>query len=778
MTKIAYRSMLIIAGILILAVCSAQAGQTSQKAGAADSAAAGIKPQSQDGGHSAIESLFKDSAFRRFIKSGKSFLASFGQRLKLLASSYAQAPSQVVNALNQLGGGKGLVPVAQTFLLFFLLLAIGFGAERLFNSRAQKLKQRLQSTIPDCFVHLIGRLTSRTAIELTSAAIFALTIVGVYLLFYPETGPLYEVTVTYLPPIFVIRIVYILLHFLYSPQAPHMRIVPQNCPSSRLYYRGFASLIVISILASKTILLLKANGLSENVFVLLYSHLGLVQFAILLTMLWKDRPRINRLVMENRQAAESQSSYFGDKFKSLWFPLACGALICFELLWQFNMLVFKKDLILPLLLTILSIPFGILLFVIGNRMLLISCGHLELLDPRIVNQDILPKNADISAIVDVELPPEPFGMTADGSFDQGKSAIMRYYALLRNLMGILIAFTLFFWVMQLWGLDLPVGRTLFRSALSIFATFLLAYAAWEICRTIIDRKLEEDRPQSMPDDDNLEAGAEGSRRQTLLTLLRKFILTLIAVVVILSTLNAVGINIGPLLAGAGILGLAIGFGSQTLVKDILSGVFFLVDDAFRVGDYIETAGTKGSVEQISLRSVKLRHPRGMVYTIPYGDMGSVQNFSRDYIITKLDVRVRYDANLERIRKLVKKMSTDLENDPEIGPLLLSKIKSQGVREMDDSAMIVRVKYKTKPGDQFVIRREVYRRIQESFRKSGIEFAHRNVTVYLPPEATAAESGEDGAEAKPPPGVPHQKIIKAAGAAAAAEQNIGEEAAGK
>ena len=475
------------------------------------------------------------------------------------------------------------------------------------------------------------------------------------------------------------------------------------------------------------------------------------------------------MIIKNQAAPKYHASNFSDKAKALWFPLACGALLGFELLWQINMLLFQKDLILPLLLTILSIPFGILLFVIGNRLLLIASGRIELLDPRIVNEDILPKNADISAFVDVELPPEPLGQKADGSSDPKKSVIMRYYELLRNLMGMLIAATLFFWVMQLWGLDLPLGRTVFRSALSIFATFLLAYAVWEICRTMIDRHLEEDRPQSMQDEDDLEEGAPGSRKGTLLTLLRKFILTLIAVVVVLSTLNAVGINIGPLLAGAGILGLAIGFGSQTLVKDILSGVFFLIDDAFRVGDYIETAGTKGSVEQISLRSVKLRHPRGMVYTIPYGDMGSVQNFSRDYIITKLDVRVRYDADLEKIRKLVKKISNDLEMDEETGPILLGKIKSQGVREMDDSAMIVRIKFKTKPGDQFVIRREVYRRIQETFRKSGIEFAHRNVTVYLPPEVAAAESDEDRTSAKRPTSSSHPKIFGAAGGAAAIEE---------
>jgi small-conductance mechanosensitive channel len=254
------------------------------------------------------------------------------------------------------------------------------------------------------------------------------------------------------------------------------------------------------------------------------------------------------------------------------------------------------------------------------------------------------------------------------------------------------------------------------------------------------------------------------------------IVALIGVIVVLITLHAVGINIGPLLAGAGILGLAIGFGSQTLVKDILSGVFFLMDDAFRVGDYIETAGTKGMVEHISLRSLRLRHPRGMVYTIPFGDMGSVQNFSRDYIITKLDVRVRYDADIDKIRKIVKKISQELEQDEENGQLLLSKIKSQGVREMDDSAMILRVKFKTKPGDQFVLRREVYRRIQERFRAEGIEFAHRNVTVYLPPEVTGTANGNNLEEDAGDSGRPDNRLIEAGAAAAIAASQA--EASGK
>jgi small-conductance mechanosensitive channel len=186
-----------------------------------------------------------------------------------------------------------------------------------------------------------------------------------------------------------------------------------------------------------------------------------------------------------------------------------------------------------------------------------------------------------------------------------------------------------------------------------------------------------------------------------------------------------------------------------------------------VGDYIETAGTKGMVEYISLRSVKLRHPRGMVFTIPFGDMGAVQNFSRDYIITKLDIRVRYDADVDKIRKIIKRIYLDLEKDEEIGPVLLGKIKSQGVRQMDDSAMIVRVKFKTPPGKQFVVRREVYRLIQERFREQGIDFAHRNVTVYLPPDVTGESPAEGQGDGSAPGGLPDKKLIEASAAAALA-----------
>ena len=753
---------------IIVTVGSASGDQTSKTAATGDPADRAV-PESNQISAAATGLQFdlgvEESAFHRFIKRGKGYLSATGQRLSFVLAKYTEVTAELAKSLNQLAGSRSLGYLFKILLLFLLLLVIGIGAEKAFNLTTQKYMQQLESTIPNSFFQLMARLSGKIGLELLSFAVFAITIIGAYLLFYPTDGPLHEIAMVYLPPIFIIRLVSIILCAVYAPKTPHLRIVPQNCLSAGIYLKGFLAFIVISLFVSKTLILLKSHGMSEGVFLLLYAHLGLIQFSILLTILWKDRTRIGRLIRKAQDAADSQPSTSESILRRFWFPIAGLGLLGFELLWQVNLIVYRKDLVLPLLLTILSIPFGFLLFSIGNRLLQIAAGQTELMDPRIVNQDILPKDADMSAYVSVELPPEPVS-AVDASSEADPSLFSRNQPLVRKLMGILIGFALFFWVLDLWGLDLPLGRSVVQSAASIFATLLLAYVIWEICRSIIDRKLEEDRAQSGLDLEEMEEGGEGSRKGTLLTLLRKVIVAVIGVTVVLISLNAVGINIGPLLAGAGILGLAVGFGSQTLVKDILSGVFFLMDDAFRVGDYIETAGTKGMVEHISLRSLRLRHPRGMVYTIPFGDMGSVQNFSRDYIITKLDVRVRYDADIEKIRKIIKKISIELQKDEEIGSLLLSKIKSQGVREMDDSAMILRIKFKTKPGDQFAVRREVYRRVQERFRDQGIEFAHRNVTVYLPPEVSG-NGASDSPDGNLSDGAALDKKLLEAGAAAAA-----------
>ena len=163
----------------------------------------------------------------------------------------------------------------------------------------------------------------------------------------------------------------------------------------------------------------------------------------------------------------------------------------------------------------------------------------------------------------------------------GKMELVNYIPLIRRFFRIFLFVFLFFAALRLWGIDVSIGRVFTRSALSILTILLLSFIAWQLIKARIDQKLQEEMPED--DGDAEEGGAGGSRLGTLLVLLRKFVFAVMFVIVGLIILASLGINIGPLIAGAGVVGLAIGFGAQTLVKDIIAGVFFLMDDAFRVG---------------------------------------------------------------------------------------------------------------------------------------------------------------------------------------------------
>jgi small-conductance mechanosensitive channel len=319
-----------------------------------------------------------------------------------------------------------------------------------------------------------------------------------------------------------------------------------------------------------------------------------------------------------------------------------------------------------------------------------------------------------------------------------------------------------------WILDLDLaafasGDTLqtriVRGVFNIALVALIADFVWHLAKTMIDERLAAESEGEAPSEAGGEGGGQGaSRLRTLLPLLRKFLMITLAVMVIMLVLSSLGVDIGPLLAGAGVVGLAIGFGAQTLVRDIVSGVFFLMDDAFRLGEYVDVGAAKGTVEHISIRSLRLRHHRGALHTIPFGEITTLSNYSRDWVIMKLEFRVPYDTDMQQVKKIFKKIGAEMMADPELGPNLLDPPKSQGVFQMDDSAMIVRAKFMAKPGEQFIIRRELYHRAQKAFEAAGIEFARRQVSVFVPPGAdpqaaaaavaAAEEEQTAGEKAKP------------------------------
>jgi small-conductance mechanosensitive channel len=281
-----------------------------------------------------------------------------------------------------------------------------------------------------------------------------------------------------------------------------------------------------------------------------------------------------------------------------------------------------------------------------------------------------------------------------------------------------------------WGIPLRTDAGQINGVWTVLLILLLARFGWVIICGFFDRRTAKERGSAGPAEPGDEGGAAGSRLGTLLPLFRSFLLITICVIVVMIVLSKIGVDIAPLFAGAGLVGMAIGFGSQSLVKDIFSGLFFLVDDAFRIGEYIETGGLRGTVEKISIRSMQLRHHTGPLHTIPFGEVTQLTNFSRDWVIMKLPLRVTFDTDPEKVRKLIKKLGQELLDDPLIGDKFVEPLKSQGVREIDDSGQVIRVKFMTRPGDQFVLRKTIYARIRDLFEREGIEFARKEVRVLV------------------------------------------------
>ncbi|GAA6164022.1 hypothetical protein NBRC116590_17260 [Pelagimonas sp. KU-00592-HH] len=270
--------------------------------------------------------------------------------------------------------------------------------------------------------------------------------------------------------------------------------------------------------------------------------------------------------------------------------------------------------------------------------------------------------------------------------------------------------------------------TLANSMVYIFA----GVALWRFSDAYIGRMIEiEDGGDGEANVDlgETEIGGAGlSRTRTLLPLARRVVQAFVLVTIIISVLSAIGVEIGPVLAGAGVLGLAIGFGSQTLVRDIVSGVFFLIDDAVRIGEYIDTGSVMGVVEKMSVRSMQLRHHRGAVHTVPFGEIQSLTNYSRDWAIMKLRFTVPFDTDLEKVRKLLKKAGQQLAENEDIRDDFIQPFKAQGAVEASDHGFVISTKFMSKPGKQFLIRRYAFATVQRAFEENGIKFARPTINV--------------------------------------------------
>ena len=610
--------------------------------------------------------------------------ATIRNHLRATRDAIPRIPEEAANAVQVVRRdiNRGTVAV-----LFGALLALGFGAEWLFK-RTVSSRTRSAVGTADAIAATPESTVSRALAELAPIVVFFLVCAGVFLAF--EWPALLRVIVmTYLVAFVAARLVAAIARILLFPGADPEdaervpALLPVSETEANFWYRRVVVFTGYLLAGWATVSLLPHLGFTQPVQEAIAYLLGIGLLAIAIETVWR-RPR---------GVKTTRTSIIN---WSLTFYLV--------LLW--------------------------VLWVSGSNGLL-WLGIYALLLPKALaiagqaTESVMARKETVS-------PANPFWRVM---IVRGARALVILLAVLWMMLSLRLHPSDFA------ENNATVARIM-RAVLQGVIILLVADLLWQLSKAYIDRKLE------LSTIDDTVSPAEAARRgrlRTLLPIFRNMLAVVLACIAVLMVLAGLGVQIAPLIAGAGIFGVAIGFGSQTLVKDVLSGVFFMLDDAFRVGEYIQSGSYKGTVESFSLRSVRLRHHRGPVFTVPFGDLGAVQNMSRDWVIDKFMIRVPFDTDVKKVKKLLKGIGAEMLADPEIAPQIIETVKMKGVEQFGDFGMELSFAFMAKPGHQSVVRRRAYTMIQQAFAENGIEFAQPTVQVGgddKPAASAAAASAAD------------------------------------
>jgi small-conductance mechanosensitive channel len=305
----------------------------------------------------------------------------------------------------------------------------------------------------------------------------------------------------------------------------------------------------------------------------------------------------------------------------------------------------------------------------------------------------------------------------------------RYLPVLKGTLSALIGLIGLLLLLEVWGIEAfawfgqgKLGNRLVGSLASIGLTLFAAMAAWEAANAAIQRHLAALSRDAK--------AARSARVRTLLPMLRTALMITIIVVVAFIILTEIGVNVAPLIAGAGVVGIAIGFGSQTLVRDVITGIFLLFEDAVAVGDVVQVGGLSGVVEQLSIRSIKLRAQDGSLHIIPFSAVTTVTNMTRDFAFAVVDVNVGYGEDADHVTSVLKEIAAEMRDDLKFRPVIRDDLDILGVERIDDAGTLIRVRIKTDPTQRWSVAREMNRRVKKRFGEMGIEMSHPRTRMLL------------------------------------------------
>jgi len=689
----------------------------------------------------------REAERQRVAKSAVSFeekVARFGLRLRFMLSGFHALPRDLALVFQRLTEGQGIGRFLYLLLWLSAIVAIGWLVEWFVRRKTADTYHRFSNAEQLSGKAKVGHIVGRTVLDLAYLGVFIIATAVPVLLLYLESGPCQLLAVTFLSTVVMIRVIYISAVLVFSPKTPALRFSALDDASSGFFFGWIIAIGVLWIVSMKISMMFQSLGGSEEGLLLMSSMLSLVVAFMLVTMAWTNRKRMLEALSTGGGEDQRESSFFSSKY--------APTLNLFFIIYVFFVWVFSQITKLSTgeltrgkaLIFFMVIPFYVILDLLAGRVLKMTPTKKLALEKKDGEGGEIPEEQ-----AEVE--------TGTGNYLIAARKVVRVVLAV-------FAISLIFW---LWGFEMPFEGAVIKAFFNIFVIIMLAYLVWTYIKSAIERKLgPPEEPVGEAASDDPGRGGTRDRSYTLLPLIQKTIGVVLLVTVVLIVLSSLGVEIGPLLASAGIFGLAIGLGSQTLVRDVVAGIFFIIDDAFRVGDYVTIGSEEGSVVKTSLRALTLRHYKGQIQVITYGDIKSVTNWTRGPMLIKFSLPLPAETNPQKVKKIIKKVNQEMMDDEKFGPNFVEELKSQGVKGIEDGVMTIRVKFRAKPGTQFELKREAYRRIHAALTEAGIKFASRGVTVNIPQSETAQGETAAPGQATTTPAPHPTEMAPSAGAAAA------------
>ncbi len=613
------------------------------------------------------------------------------------AAFFANVPSHIDTVVDEVTNPRKRARWLEVIVKLAIVLGVAFAVDWGVRALLSGPRRRLEARQPAGWASRLGYLVVLTVINLVPILAFAASANIVLPLTEPKV-------VTRLVAIALVnanvlaRLILLVMDLLLASRAPALRLhgMSDTIASGLLRWsRRLTNVGVFGYFGLQAALLL---GLPRGFYLLLMDLLSLVIVVMLVLMIIQYRAPLAAWMRGPQSTLPTTFEVWPilrRRLAEVWHLLAIAYVIAVYLVSAFGVSGSLAFLVKGTVLTVVIIVVAGLISVAVNHLIEVAVAGPE-------DRDAAPGQA--------RTPP-------------------RYLGIVEWVVSLLVSAGAILALLSVWGVDVgamlasDAGQRIISSLVKILTVLGIAMLVFAALSRTIERYLTAT-------DEAGQTVERSARERTMLPLAYKAAVALLFVMATFITLSELGIDITPLIAGAGVFGIAIGFGAQSLVRDVISGFFILMEDTFVVGDVVDVGGNAGVVEAISHRTVKLRDLSGTLHTIPFGDVTRIKNLTKDFSYYLLNVGVAYRENVDQVMQVLRELGAELQEDVAFKFSILEPIEILGVDAFADSAVVIKARIKTRPIRQWAVGREFNRRMKNRFDELGIEIPFPHHTVYF------------------------------------------------